>query len=81
MSLYSIISRLGSVRRQLEGVFECPKGAKSRLEVDRLIDPVWKTIDLELKVDVLYGGDSALSEVSRGSMPQDYGLQIGVDVL
>ena len=51
------------------------------MEVDRLLNPVWKTIDLELKEDVLYGGNSAPSEVSRGGVPQDYGLRIGVNEL
>lgn len=50
---------------------------KSRLAFDQQRGPVWKTIDLTLKEDVLSGDERAPSEFdSRDRLPQDYKLKI-----
>ena len=71
----TILSRLRSLG-DFRGIFERPRGVKSRLAFDRQRGPVSKTIDLELTEDVLGGVDCA---PLGGGEPQGYKLKIGMD--
>ena len=74
-----LYSRLRSLT-DLGGIFERPKGVKSRLGVDRHRGLGWKTVNVELTEDVLGGVDSVPSELdSEDVAPQDYELKIDMN--
>ena len=73
-----LYSRLRSLK-DLGGIFERPKGVKSRLGFDRQRGLGWKTVNVELTEDVLGGVDRVPSELdSENIAPQDYRLKINV---
>ena len=74
-----LYSRLRSLT-DLGGIFERPKGVKSRLGVDRHRGLGWKTVNVELTEDVLGGVDRVPSELdSEDVAPQDYKLKIDMN--
>ena len=74
-----LYSRLRSLT-DLGGIFERPKGVKSRVGVDRHRGLGWKTVNVELTEDVLGGVDSVPSELdSEDVAPQDYELKIDMN--
>ena len=71
-------SRLRSLK-DLGGIFERPKGVKSRLGFDRQRGLGWKTVNVELTEDVLGAVDCLPSELDLEDVaPQDYRLKISV---
>ena len=72
-------SRLRSLT-DLGGIFERPKGVKSRLRFDRHHGLGWKTVNVELTEGVLGGVDCVPSELdSKDGALQDYELKIDVN--
>ena len=74
-----LYSRFQSLK-DLGGIFERPKGVKSRLGFDRQRGLGWKTVNVELTEDVLGGVDRVPSELdSEDVAPQDYKLKIDMN--
>ena len=72
-------SRLRSLT-DLGGIFERPKGVKSRLGFDRHRRLGWKTVNVELTEDVIGAVHRVPSELnSEDGAPQDYELKIDVN--